>query len=230
MDVPMKKALCFSLMTLTLLACSTADLVTLLVTPTVSPSPLPPPTETPTQTPTITLTQPTPTFTYTPTMIGLKPTATDTVTGTPPATETPEVTPTSEGSIIVFPESTGFFSALISEPVIYYGKCGLPKEARIGVRVVDTGKVKFVAFFMRLRSKSSGNATGWDIGTVMQAVNDGLYTLTLDADDLHRQEPYSYYKDAWVEFQLVATNAYGQEVARTAKVTDQLSLSPCPEQ
>lgn len=226
----MKKAFFLSLLTLSLLACSTADLVMLLITPTASPSPLPPPTETPTNTPTITMTQPTPTFTHTPTMIGLKPTATATVTGTPPATNTPEVTPTSEANIITFPEATGFLSVLVSEPVIYYGKCGLPKEARIGVRVRDTGRVKFVAFFMRLRSKSSGNATGWDIGTVMQPVSDGLYTLTLDADDLHKQEPYSYYKDAWVEFQLVATNSYGREVARTAKITDQLSLSPCPEQ
>lgn len=226
----MKKAIFLSLLALSLLACSTADLVMLLVTPTVSPSLPPPPTETPTNTPTITMTQPTPTFTYTPTMIGLKPTATATVTGTPPATDTPETTPTSEANIITFPESTGFLSALVSEPVIYYGKCSLPKEARIGVRVRDTGRVKFVAFFMRLRSKSSGNATGWDIGTVMQPVSDGLYTLTLDADDLHRPEPYSYYKDAWVEFQLVATNSYGREVARTAKVTEQLSLSPCPEQ
>ncbi len=225
----MKKAIFLSLLGLTLLACSTADLVMLVVTPTLSPSPLPPPTETPSKTPTITLTQPTPTFTYTPTLIGLRPTAIATVSGTPPATDTPEITSTSEGSIILFPESTGFFSALVSEPVIYYGKCNLPKQARIGVRVRDTGKVKFVAFFMRLRSKSSGNATGWDIGTVMQPVSDGLYTLTLDADDLHGPEPYSYYKDAWVEFQLVATNAYGREVARTAKVTDQLSLSPCSE-
>lgn len=226
----MKKAFFLSLLTLSLLACSTADLVMLLITPTASPSPLPPPTETPTNTPTITMTQPTPTFTHTPTMIGLKPTATATVTGTPPATNTPEVTPTSEANIITFPEASGFLSVLVSEPVIYYGKCGLPKEARIGVRVRDTGRVKFVAFFMRLRSKSSGNTTGWDIGTVMQPVSDGLYTLTLDADDLHKQEPYSYYKDAWVEFQLVATNSYGREVARTAKITDQLSLSPCPEQ
>ncbi len=226
----MKKALFLSLLVLTLLACSTADLVALVITPTVSSSPPPPPTETPSKTPTITPTQPTPTFTYTPTLSGQKPTATATITGTLPPTDTPEITPTSEGSIILFPETSGFFSALVSEPVIYYGKCGLPKEARIGVRVIDSGKVKFVAFFMRLRSKSSGNTTGWDIGTVMQPVSDGLYTLTLDADDLHKQEPYSYYKDSWVEFQLVATNAYGREVARTAKVTDQLSLSPCPEQ
>lgn len=224
----MKKALFLSLLALSFLACSTADLVTLALTPTVSPSPPPPPTMPPTDTPTITMTQPTPTFTYTPTLSGQKPTATNTVTGTPPPTDTPEITPTSEGAIIVLPESSGFFSVLISEPVIYYGKCGLPAEARVTVRVTDPGRVKFVAFFMRLRSKSSGNTTGWDIGTVMQSMGNGLYSLTLNADDLHGPEPYSYYKDSWLEFQLVSTNSYSREIGRSQKITDQLSLSPCP--
>jgi len=223
----MKKAFFLSLLALTLLACSTADLVALVLTPTASPSPPPPPTEFPTETPGVTATQPTPTFTYTPTLSGQKPTSTITVTGTPPPTDTPEVTPTSEGAIIVLPESSGFFSVLVSEPVIYYGKCGLPAETRVTVRVTDPGKVKFVAFFMRLRSKSSGNDTGWDIGTVMQSMGDGLYSLTLNADDLHSPEPYSYYKDSWLEFQLVSTDSYSREIGRSQKITDQLSLSPC---
>lgn len=227
-DFAMKKMLLLFSSVFVLLACSTSDLIALVVTPTASSSPLPPPTFPLTDTPVPTLTQPTPTFTYTPTMIGQKPTATQTATGTLAPTETQEITPTSEGNIILLPESSGFYSVLITGPILFYGKCGLPSETRISVRVNEPGRVKFLSLFIRLRSKSSGKDTGWDMGTLLQPVSDGLYALTLNADDLHAQEIYSYYEDSWLEFQLVATGSYSREVGRSEKITDQLSLSPCP--
>jgi len=230
----MKKNFILSLFAIGLLACSSLDLVAFVLTPTKAPSSPPPVATSQTQVPAITGTQPTPTFTYTPTLIGQKPSVTATVppkitvTGTLPSTDAPEATPTLEGYLIKLPESSGFFSILISTPIIYYGGCALPKETRLGVRVSDPGQVKYVSFFIRLRSKSSGNDSGWDGGTVMQPVSDGLYNLTLNADDLHGDEVYKYYNDSWIEFQLVATDSRTIEVGRTEKIVDQLSLSPCP--
>lgn len=224
------KRLLLPLLVLTSLACSLSDLTAFLATPTSPPPPTPiPATETEVPPPSSTPITHTPTFTLTPTLIGWNPTDTPTETGTPAATETLETTPTPEGNVILLPAASGFQSVLLSQETIYFGSdCPLPSQVEVRALVSNAERVGLVSFFMRLRNKETGNDTGWDIGTTMTAAGSGVYELTLDANDLHADDRYSYYSDAWIEFQLVAFDSRVREIGRTDKILDQLTLSECP--
>jgi hypothetical protein len=221
--------LLLSTLAVTALTCSTSDLIALLVTPTPSPLPVIPPTETKIELPTITPTTYTPTFTLTPTLIGWNPTDTPTVTGTPPPTETLQATPTLEENIILLPETSGFQSVLLSQEAIYYGSdCLFPAQTEVRARVTDPDRVGLVSFFLRMRNKATGNDSGWDIGTTMTPAGNGLYALLLNANDLHADDRYAYYTDAWIEFQLIVFDKRVREIGRTDKLVDRLTLAKCP--
>ena len=222
------KRLLLSVVVLASLACSVADLTAFLATPTVPPPPTPvPATETEIPPPSNTPITHTPTFTLTPTMIGWFPTGTP--TETLPATETLEPTPTVEENIILLPAASGFQSVLLSQETIYFGsECAFPSQADVRALVSDADRVGLVSFFMRLRNKETGNDTGWDIGTTMTAAGSGVYELLLDANDLHADDRYSYYSEAWIEFQLVAFDSRVREIGRTDKILERLTLSECP--
>lgn len=213
-------------------ACTTGELVALLVTPTSPPPPTAiPRTPTPAETPTNTATPVTytPTFTLTPTLIGWDPTETPTVTGTPLDTETPQATPTPEENIILLPEASGFQSVLLARDAIYYGAgCPFPATVVVRARVAEPDRVGLVSIFLRMRNKATGNDSGWDVGTTMTPVGSGLYELILDANDLHGEDRFAYYTDAWLEFQLVAFDGRVREIGRTDKILDRLSFVQCP--
>ncbi len=213
------------------LACSTSDLVALLVTPTPPPPPTePPPTLTVILSPSSTPITHTPTFTLTPTLIGWDPTETPTTTGTLPATETLQATPTLDENIILLPEESGFVSVLLTQETIYFGRdCAFPEESEVRVKVKNPENVSIVSFFMRIRNKDTGNESGWDVGTSMASLGGGLYALTLNANDLHKNDRYSAYSNAWLEFQLVAFNSKVKEIGRTEKLLDRLSFAQCPQ-
>jgi hypothetical protein len=212
------------------LACSTADLMAYLVTPTSPPPPTQaPPTATIILAPSSTPITHTPTFTSTPTLIGYDPTETPTTTGSPPATNTPRATPTPDENIILLPEASGFQSVLLTKDVVYFGaECTFPAEVELRVRVLKPEQVGLVSLFLRLRNKDSGGDTGWDIGTTMTSLGGGQYSLILDANALHADDRYSYYDDAWLEFQLVAFDSKVREIGRSEKLLERISLQKCP--
>jgi hypothetical protein len=229
MERHQRHILLLSVLVVVSLACSSSDLIALLITPTPPPTAVIPPTATTFVISAITPTVYTPTFTLTPTVIGGDPTDTPTFTGTPPPTETPEVTPTAQENIILLPEISGFQSVLLTQDTIYYGKdCQYPGEVEVRALVVDPGRVGLVSIFLRMRNKATGNDSGWDIGNTMNPVSDGLYSLTLDANDLHGEDRFYYYDDAWLEFQLVAFDSRVREIGRTEKIVDRLSFAKCP--
>jgi hypothetical protein len=211
-------------------ACSTADLIAYLVTPTSPALPTQPQsTATIILTPSSTPITHTPTFTSTPTLIGYDPTYTPTSTGSPPPTETFQATPTPEETIILLPEASGFQSVLVARDAIYFGsECSLPAEVELSVRVLKPEQVGLVSLFLRLRNKDSGGDTGWDIGTTMTPLGGGQYSLVLDANALHADDRYSYYNDAWLEFQLVAFDSKVREIGRSEKLLERISLQKCP--
>jgi hypothetical protein len=80
-----------------------------------------------------------------------------------------------------------------------------------------------VEFFVRFRDKKTGEATGWDMGTTMENPNTGSYTITLDSVGM------THFTDAWIVYQLVASNTATNYVARTPVFAEKLTLSACPQ-
>lgn len=216
----MKKVFVFLLITTLLSACS-LNVESLLLRPTSTVPPTRIPSNTPTDIPTSTPTVPTLTYTPTPTLLGLKsatPTPEETLTPTAftpfnmitPDTMTPSVV--MEGFVAVFASGTEF-----------YKKGCEPGVVKITGQVAKPLEVNFVVLFVRFKSKLTGNTSEWtSIG--MQSLGAGTYyhdllPLEMKADDA--------FKNAWVEYQLVATNLDAREVGRTAIFSEKLTLLEC---
>ena len=214
----------FLLSTLFLLACSVSSLPFLpQAAPTTSTqTPIPFPTET--STPAIPLT-----YTFTPTMIGAVPTATFTITPLPtetffyltPPTETFTPPPTSAFTPTVSLVGTGFNWVNLSADVIHWGACE-PHTVTITAELTSPAEVHSVEIFVRFRDKASGVAAGWDRGTTLDKQADGSFSITLDSRGM------TTYTNAWIVYQLVATNTSTHYVVRTPVFADQLTLSACP--
>ena len=220
----MRKIIILSTVTISLLACSVSSLPFL---PQAAPIPA---TETPIPFPTETFTPPIPpTYTFTPTMIGAVPTATPTASLIPtktffyltPPTETFTPPPTSAFTPTVSLVGTGFNWVNLSTDVIHWGSCD-PHTVIVTAEVSDPAQVHSVEFFVRFRDKKTGEATPWDIGTTMDEPNDGSFTITLDSAGM------THFTDAWIVYQLVASNTATKYEARTPVFADKLTLSACP--
>ncbi len=220
----MRKNVLLSVLPLFLLACSVSSLPFLpqAALPTSTETPIPLPTETPTP-----ATEPT--FTFTPTMIGAVPSATFTVTPLPsetffyltPPTETFTPPPTSAFTPTVSLVGTGFNWVNLTTDTIHWGACE-PHTVTITAELTSPAEVHTVELYVRFRDKASGNATEWDRGTTMDKQADGSFTTTLDSKGM------TTFKNAWIVYQVVATNTSTNYVVRTPVFADKLTLSACP--
>lgn len=216
-------------LTLLLLSCSVSDL---LPVPT-SPPPAPTLEAASTVTPTASPTQATPTFTHTPTFEGGMPQMTAaeiTGTVTPLIFETPlsifdTAVPTSS-----FPTVTpdipgeGFQSVSISGSEIFWGVCE-PGTVDVVAVVSDPQEVSSVLFFLQLQETTSDDSTPWSNGEDMKNEGGGLFTYTLNADTINGRRNYL---EAWVLYQLVATDQAGKVIGRTKVYEGKLKIRPCP--
>jgi len=227
----MKKKLTILLFSIFLSSCaSLSDLAQLIITPTPVP-----PAETPTATPSIT---PAPTqnlfatststpltFTPTPTQLGAELfTPTGTVTEFP---ITPGIVPQSAVSGNYFtPVSIGFLAVLVSNNVMYWneGPC-MPREVKFSAFVEDTINTDKVLLFTRLREKKNTlNITEWNSGAIMIKADNGSFNYTVHTWNLRR---FYYYKDAWIEYQLVALTKDMEIIGRTQIYDRNTSLVRC---
>ncbi len=211
----MKKYGLFFLSMLLILACSTSDLP-FLAQPTLTP--LPPP-------PTFTL-APAPTITDTPTEIILQPTSADTDTPTP--TDTPaSVTPTSSTpmtpSVVANPAlaCTGFQTIDLSATEFHFGDCS-PSTVTIIANVSNPAQVSSVVLFLRYENQATGTATRWGKAISMKDQGLGTYLYSLNGNKLN------VVATSWVQYQIVATDKTGNQVARSPVFASNLILSPCP--
>ncbi len=221
----MKKIIILSIVTIFLLACdvSSLPLIQQAAPPTETQTPIPFPTET--------FTPPVPpTYTFTPTMIGAIPSATPTASPIPtetfyyltPPTETFTPPPTSAFTPTVSLVGTGFNWVNLTTDVIHWGSCD-PHTVVVTAEVSEPDQVHSVEFFVRFRDKATSNATEWDMGTTMDKQADGTYTITLNSSGM------THFTDAWVLYQLVASNTATKYEARTPVFADKLTLSACPQ-
>ena len=195
----MKKVLISLLIAILLSSCSmTVEELFLIPTATLPPTRVP--STTPTEIPSATPTIPTATYTNTPTLVGFKsatPTLADSLTPTAftpfnkvtPDTLTPSVV--IEGFVAVFTSATEF-----------YKKGCEPGSVKITGQVAKPTETNFVVLFVRFKSKQTGTKSEWT-SIAMQTLGAGTYTHDLVPDEMKAVDSF---KNAWVEYQLVATN------------------------
>lgn len=234
----MKKSLPFLLAILLLAGCgSLPDINQFLTTPTS----MPPDTATPQ--PTVTLIPTTDFFailtgtpiTFTPTEVQLV----NNATVTPPPTVTPIPTNTlvplptfSEefindmSKVTFFVDNVGFKNITYSAPTLYWdeGAC-TPRNIKFTVAVEDPERTDRVFLFLRLRDKENTlNFSEWSAGAQMIKLDNGSFNYNVETHNLRR---YFYYKNAWIEYQLVSVNEKNEILGRTQLYDRQLSLVKC---
>ena len=226
----MKKILPVLLLVSLLSGCSSlAPLLELALTPTPAPptetfTPAPTVTQFPTQdlfaTATSTPTSLIPTFNETeePTVDPSQPTYTP--------TPLPTFAPPSSNSGVFTPKNEGFLAVLISNNVLYWneGPC-MPRSVKFAAFVSDLVNTERVLLFMRLREKKNTlNITDWGGGAIMSKADNGSFTYTITPKNISK---YYRFKDAWLEYQLVALNTDNLVVGRTQVYDRNVSLVRC---
>lgn len=216
----MKKILVLLSASILILACG-FNPEQFLYDPTLTPRPTVTSTLTSTITPTFTPVTPSATYTLTPTLIGYK-----TITPTPAESATPtaftpfnQITPDTKTPTI---SMQGFVNIFLSAAEFYKKGCE-PGTVKFTAQVADASSVNFVVLFVRFRSKQSGNTSEWtSIG--MQPLGNGTFAYELTPDEM---KAVNSFKNAWVEYQLVATNLDAKELGHTATFSEKLTLLDC---
>ena len=225
----MKKFIHILLLSIFLSGCSALQNVSGLVaspTPlpsTVATTPAPSATPIPTQNLFATSTSTPITFTATVTALGAE-------LFTPTNTETPFPTPglpvgVQSGNYFT-PKDVGFLTILISNNVLYWheGPC-TPRNVKISAFVADVINTDKVVLFMRLREKKNTlNVTEWGAGATMIKAGNGSFNYDVRTFNIRR---YYYFKDAWLEYQLVALTKEREIIGRTQIYDKNISLARC---
>lgn len=222
----MKKLAPILILSLLLGGCSgLAPILELIASPTPAP-----PTKTRTPQPTVTLIPTRDLFaTLTPTPVTFTPTETPLVPDQlPTQTRSPSLTPppVSTSNIEFYtPQSQGFVAVLISSYALYYntGSC-MPRSLVVTAFVQDLVLTDSVLLFMRLREKSDTMLVGeWSAGEMLKNEN-GSYSYEVTAVKLRK---YYWFRDAWLEYQLVAYDRNRVELNRTQIYDRNISLIMC---
>ncbi|MCC6498722.1 MAG: hypothetical protein IT313_00495 [Anaerolineales bacterium] len=223
----MKKFIqCALLSTLFLSGCAgLTPLLDLIATPTP-----PPPADTSTPQPTVTLIPTRDLFaTLTATPITFTPTKTPLIPDQPTQISTLPLTllppSTSQGSSVLTPNANGFITIVASYYVIYYnsGPCS-PRTLTITAVVQNLLLTDKVVLFMRPREKSDTMLLGdWSAGQMLQDKNGAFY-YEVSALNIRK---YYWFRDAWIEYQLVAFDDNMKETARSQVFDQSISLIMC---
>jgi hypothetical protein len=173
--------------------------------------------------PTLTPVTPTLTFTFTPTLSGVR-----------TSTTTPEVTQTSTANnvtpFVLFTPGTstpifnmqGFVFVTASIPEFYKGTGCQPSSVRITAQA-GLSDTTHVLLFVRFKSLQSERVSLWT--TIdMQTIGAGTYVHDLISTQMKEDQ---FFQNAWVEYQIVATNSAGKEIGRTDIFKEKVKMSTC---
>jgi hypothetical protein len=125
-----------------------------------------------------------------------------------------------------FVDTVGFRGVLYSDPILYWneGPCKT-RSIKITAFVEDPARTDRVFLFLRLREKKNTlNLGEWSAGAEMIKIENGSFNYKVEPQHLRR---YFYYKDAWIEYQLVAVNERLEILGRTQIYDRNLSLVRC---
>jgi hypothetical protein len=163
-------------------------------------------------------------ITFTPTDTPLVPEAAPTDTPTPrPTFALPS---NLIGGDYFTPKNEGFLAVLISNNIIYWneGPC-MPRNVKISAFVEDLLNTHTVLLFLRLREKRNTlNVGEWSSGAIMTKAENGSFNYDVRTFNLRR---YHYYREAWLEYQLVALTENNEVIGRTQIYDRNISLVRC---
>ncbi|HET8671929.1 MAG TPA: hypothetical protein VFM05_15320 [Candidatus Saccharimonadales bacterium] len=173
------------------------------------------------------------TFTPTVTSIGAELfTPTNTATAFPTSAPTlslptPGLPPDASSGGIFTPQSVGFMGVLLSSNTMYWneGPCD-PRNIKFSAFVADPVNTDKVFLFTRLREKKNTlNVTRWNAGALMiKDESNGSFNYNIRTFNLRR---YYYFREAWLEYQLVALNEDQEEIGRTPIYNRNAALVRC---
>jgi hypothetical protein len=226
----MKKIFPFLLLITLLSGCAgfeLPDLAQLLATPTpVVPE------DTATPQPTVTLiptrdlfaTRTSTPITFTPDGTSLAPDGGPTPTRTPRPTFSPPLNdPNTQG---IFTSTEGFRGIIYSGSVMYWnaGPC-MPRNIRITAYVDNLVETDKVLLFLRLRDKKNTlNITDWVGAIMLYDEAKGSFNYNIRTFNIRK---YYLFKDAWLEYQLVAITENLEVLGRTQVFERNVSLIKC---
>lgn len=228
----MKKKLYILVLSIFLSSCaSLSDIAQLVMTPTPVPveTPTPAPTFTPAPTQNLFATATSTPLTFTPTVTQLGAelfTPTGTVTDFPTGYPTIGLPPGALGGSYFTPVNEGFLAVLTSNSIMYWneGPC-TPRNVKVSAFVEDPVNTHRVLLFTRLREKKNTlNVTEWNSGAIMTQEENGSFNYNVHTWNLRR---YYYFKEAWIEYQLVGITENMDVIARTQIYDRNISLVRC---
>jgi hypothetical protein len=228
----MKKLLLMILIGFILSGCSGGlpNLTNLIASPTH-----PIPADTPTPQPTVTRVPTLDLFvvpsatpvTFTPTETSLVPEIVLPPTGTPlPLPTFSEEFINDLSKVTFFVDIVGFRGILYSDSTLYWneGPC-TTRRIKMTVFVEDPARTAHVYLFMRLRDKKNSlNVSEWSAGAEMIKIEDGSFNYNIETHNLRQ---YYYFKDAWIEYELVSVNDRREIIGRTPLYDRNISLAMC---
>ncbi len=101
----------------------------------------------------------------------------------------------------------------------------MPREIKFSAFVADTVNTDKVLLFTRLREKKNTlNLTDWNSGAIMIKADNGSYNYKVHTWNLKH---YYYYKEAYIEYQLVALTKKMEVIGRTQIYDRSASLVRC---
>jgi hypothetical protein len=118
---------------------------------------------------------------------------------------------------------SGFVSVSVSANEFYRTAGCEPLLVNFKAQAGDAQNTAFVVLSVRFKSKQTG-ATGKWAGITMEKSGVGTFTYDLVADDM---KGLDLFKNAWVEYQLVATDSKTNEIGRTGIFKESLTLLDC---
>jgi hypothetical protein len=124
------------------------------------------------------------------------------------------------------PQDAGFQMVLYSGSVLYWneGPC-MPRNVRISAFVEDLINTDKVLLFMRLRDKKNTlHLSDWGSGAIMVPADNGSFNYNIRTFNI---DDYYYFREAWLEYQLVAYTRDMQEIGRTKIYDRNVSLARC---
>jgi hypothetical protein len=118
----------------------------------------------------------------------------------------------------------GFLSISVSDEQFYKGKDCLPTSVKFTVQVADPANTAFVLLFVRFKSKQTGTTSEWTNSIAMESIGVGTFSHDLVPSEM---KAVDLFENAWVQYQLVATDAHSNKLGKTDIFSEKLSLLEC---
>jgi hypothetical protein len=117
----------------------------------------------------------------------------------------------------------GFVTAFTSEREFFKGGPCQPVSVKFTAQASNPGGTAYVQLFLRFKSRQTGSTSEWTSIT-MQSIGGGTYIHDLKAGEM---KGVDYFRNSWVQYQFVATDAGINEIGRTDIFDERLSMLEC---